>query len=84
MSKNNEKRRLYQGMEHLRSEITGAESSKDARFKPETGHHNLRGDLITVLILMLIFVGVLVGLTVLDRNTLYMDQLAEKLISFSQ
>jgi len=84
MSKNKEKKGSYQGIEHLRPEITGAENSKDVRFKPETGYHYLRGDLITVLILILVFFGVLVGLTVLDKNTVYLDQLAEKLISFSQ
>lgn len=86
MAKNIGKKGHYQGMEHLMPEITSNKDNRDntRRYHSESEQNHLKRDLITILVLMLVFVGVLVGLTIIDNNTLYLDRLAGIFISFSQ
>lgn len=82
MAKDKRKKKYFQGLEHLRPQIESAQTGQVIRedeFLPSAKF--LKSDLIKVMILVISFLVILAGLTVLDKNTDILTKTATKITS---
>ena len=75
------KKKYFQGLEHLKSEIETSQETTAVTEESLVESRFLKKDLIKVIILMIIFIVVIAGLTVLDKQTTYLTDIAQKITS---
>jgi hypothetical protein len=87
MSKDKRRKRYFQGMEHLQSEVEKShdnphlERPGQAEATAPIEHEYIRKDLRGVIIIMSIIVLILAGLTIIDKKTDKLQNLAERVTS---
>jgi len=82
MAKDKRKKKYFQGLEHLKAQAVNSNTENvQVDEKLVIGSQYLRGDLIRVVILVFTFLLVLTGLTILDKKTDILTNLAHKIAS---
>lgn len=82
MAKDKRKKKYFQGIEHLEQEYVVSQEKSENIVSNKEEYRYLKKDLLTIILLILIFFGVLTGLTLLDKNTNYLTNLASKITSY--
>lgn len=87
MSKDKRKKKLFQGMEHLKDQSANNQPGTSISSNPGTGAapietNYIKKDLLGVGILMGIIILIFVGLAIIDKKTDRLTVFAEKVTSF--
>lgn len=81
MAKDKRKKKYFQGLEHYKPEIQAGHTTEMMSEESQTTFRALKRDLNWLLVLIISFVLLLTGLTLLDKKTTILTEIAHKISS---